>query len=95
MNFGDGVVGAIIDWTVWVCTAGVAQRGEITAVEGNSLSLSAAPSRGSRVLRDSCSREIFSAAEFFSLPDYPSTTTKGSLAAAVSAACWLAPQARD
>ena len=46
MNFGDGVVGAIIDWTVWVCTAGVAQRGEITAVEGNSLSLRQLPREG-------------------------------------------------
>ena len=49
-------------------------------VEGNSLSLSAAPSRGSHVLRDSCSREILSATGLFSSRATLTVRLKGSLA---------------
>ena len=52
---------------------------------GNSFSLSAAPSRGSHVLRDSCSREILSATGLFSSRATLTVRLKGSLARELAA----------
>ena len=75
---------------------GMRNAGKCCRWKGNSLSLSAAPSRGSQLPQDPCSRGILFGRKFLISTRCPGNTTKGSLAAATaSAACWLAPQARD
>ena len=76
-------------------------------MEGNSFSLSGVcDDRGQHAAdtaaaREPCTEKIHVVGKFsrpmdFISTRYPGNTTKGSLAAATaSAACWLAPQARD